>query len=83
MSFLSRPQAFVARPQGGTRPLVAASAAVRPQLAVAVQTAELLRKVKYATRSQVRRQTETTLVACSQLGRFYQELREGAPVAIV
>jgi len=82
VSFLSRPQAFVARPVVGARPLVAASAAVRPQLAVAVQTAALLRKVKYATRSQVRRQTETALVACSRLGRFYQELREGTATAI-
>jgi hypothetical protein len=64
------------------RPLVATPTAVRPQLSVAPNLAALLRKVEYARRTQVRRQTQTIFLPCNRLGRFYQEVRDSTPTAI-
>jgi len=58
------------------KPALSASVAtlptVRPELTVAPNVATLLKQVEYATRTQVRQQSQTILLPCRNFGRFYQ-----------
>lgn len=69
-------------PVAPAKPATATGLATRPQLTVVPPIADLLQRVEYATRTQLRQERQDVLFPCNTLGVFYREGANGNSVPI-